>query len=316
MPIQRPAGLLAPLLLSMVFLAGAATAEPVALTFDDLPTMALDESPAYARLTNQRLLAGLRRHHLPAIGFVIGRQLEDAGRAPGEAILQTWLDAGFQLGNHTWSHESLNKTPVGEYIADVKQDDDLLRALLTARGQTPRWFRHPYLDTGDSLLTKHTFEAWLQRNGYRVAPVTMENSDYLFSPPYDDALRRHDLKAQARVRHAYLAYTAKTVAWYRRAGRELLGRRPAFVFLLHDTRLNADALDGLVAILRADHLRAVTLDQAMTDPAYRLSDDYVDPDGDEWLSRWSHIMGRDLPWDDFPEPPADIAAESERLDPS
>ena len=315
MPIQRRAGLAAGLL-ALIFLAGAAAAEPVALTFDDLPTMALDDSPAYARETNQRLLAGLRRHHLPAIGFVIGRQLEGAGRAPGEAILQTWLDAGLQLGNHTWSHESLNKTPVGDYIADVKQNDDLLRPLLKAHGQSPRWFRHPYLDTGDSLLTKHTFEAWLQRNGYRVAPVTMENSDYLFSPPYDDALRRGDLKAQARVRKAYLDYTAKTVAWYRRAALHLLGRRPAFVFLLHDTRLNADTLDGLAAILRANHLQAVTLDRAMKDPAYRLSDDYVDPDGDEWLSRWSHLMGRDLPWDDFPEPPADIAAESERLDPS
>lgn len=296
--------------------ATAAQAEPVALTFDDLPTMALDNSATYARTTNQRLLAGLVRHRIPATGFVIGQQLDGPGHATGERILKQWLRAGFQLGNHTWSHESLNKTPVASYIADVKRDDDLLRPLLRADGQTPRWFRHPYLDTGATLEAKQDFEHWLQQAGYRVAPVTMENSDYLFSPPYDDALRRRDAKAAARIRSAYLEYTGKAVAWYRSAGLELLGRRPAFVFLLHDTRLNADTLDGLVDLLKANHLQTVSLDQAMTDPAYLQADDYVDLDGDEWLNRWAHILGRDLPWDDFPEPPADIVAASERLDPS
>lgn len=299
-----------------LILAGGARSEPVALTFDDLPSMTLIEDPAYAEVTTTRLLRGLRRNHLPAIGFVTGQQLDGPRREAGEHMLQQWLRQGIPLGNHTWSHESLNKIPLDTYIADVKRDDDLLRPLLAPWGRSPHWFRHPFLDTGATLEEKQKFEAWLKQAGYRVAPVTMENSDYLFSPSYDDALRRHDLKAAAKVRRDYLDYTAKVTTWYRAAGLQLFGRRPAHVYLMHATRLNADSIDALAKILRANHLRPVTLEQAMKDPVYARADDYADPDGDEWISRWSHEMGRELSWDDFPEPPADIAAAAERLDPT
>jgi len=294
----------------------AARAEPVALTFDDLPTLALHDSRTYATVTTKRLLHDLARDRLPATGFVIGDQLAGPRRQWGEDLLRMWLRAGFDLGNHTYSHDSLNKTAVATYIADVAHDDALIRPLMRRYGRHPRWFRHPFLDTGATLSDKQAFEAWLARKGYRVAPVTLENSDWMFSPVYDDALRRHDKVEAKRVLQSYIDYTAKVVPWYRKAALDLLGRRPALVFLLHGCRLNADALPALADILRRNDLRAASLDTVMADPAYRQRDDWADPDGDEWLTRWAHVLGRDLPWDDFPEPPADIAASSERLDPS
>jgi hypothetical protein len=142
----------------------------------------------------------------------------------------------------------------------------------------------------------------------------MENADWMFALPYDDALAHDDRAGAARIRTSYLDYTAKVVPWYREAGRQLLGRRPDFVLLLHASRLNADCIGGLAAILARNGLRGVTLAQAMADPAYRIRDDYAGPDGDEWISRWSRALGKDLDWDAFPEPPADIAAENSRLD--
>jgi hypothetical protein len=111
-----------------------------------------------------------------------------------------------------------------------------------------------------------------------------------------------------------LDYTAAVVPWYRKAALGLLGRRPAFVFLLHATRLNADSLDAIADILRDNHLHPVSLEQAMRDPAYLTTDDYAGPNGDEWVTRWSRDMKKALPWDSFPEPPPDIAAEDQRLD--
>jgi peptidoglycan/xylan/chitin deacetylase (PgdA/CDA1 family) len=293
-----------------------ARAEGVALTFDDLPTMALTGAAPYAQTTTKSLLDGLRRHHLPATGFVIGERLEGDGGVAHAKLVNQWLAAGMQLGNHTYSHLSLNKTPIEDYIADVGRADGALKPLLAARRRPLRWFRHPYLETGLTIEARRTFEDWLTAHGYRVAPVTMENSDYVFALPYDDAILRHDSAGAARIKQAYLDHTAKVVAWYRAAGLQLLGRRPSFVFLLHATRLNADSLDELAAILRRNDLHAITLDRAMRDPAYRIADDYAGPDGDEWLSRWSRTLHKALPWDSFPEPPADIAAENDRLDTS
>lgn len=294
--------------------AAAAVAEGVALTFDDLPTMSLTPDAPYASVTTKALLDGLRRHHLPATGFAIGERLEGDGGRAHTVLVNRWLAAGMEVGNHTYSHESLNKIPVEQYIADVARADAILKPLLAARRLPLRWFRHPYLETGLTVEARRTFETWLTGHGYRVAPVTMENSDYVFALPYDDAVLRHDRPEAERIRRAYLDHTARAVAWYRRAAFQLLGRRPDFVFLLHATRLNADSLNQLAAILRRNDLHVVTLDRAMRDPAYRIADDYAGPDGDEWLNRWSRTLGKPLPWDSFPQPPADIAAANDRLD--
>ncbi len=299
---------------ALLIWAGAAAAEGVALTFDDLPTMSLTPDAPYASVTTKALLDGLRRHHLPATGFAIGERLEGDGGRAHTVLVNHWLAAGMEVGNHTYSHESLNKIPVEQYIADVARADAILKPLLVARRRPLRWFRHPYLETGLTIEARRTFETWLTGHGYRVAPVTMENSDYVFALPYDDAVLRHDRPEAERIRRAYLGHTARAVAWYRRAAFQLLGRRPDFVFLLHATRLNADSLDQLAAILRRNDLHGVTLDRAMRDPAYRIADDYAGPDGDEWLNRWSRTLGKSLPWDSFPQPPADIAAANDRLD--
>ncbi|HEX3431178.1 MAG TPA: polysaccharide deacetylase family protein [Rhizomicrobium sp.] len=293
-----------------------ARAGEVALTFDDLPTLSLTPSFAYEEMTTVRLLDGLRRNHLPATGFVNEGKLEGEDRTARIALLERWLDAGMDLGNHGYSHLSLNKTPVDAYIDDVARGAIVTSALLKAHGRLMRWYRYPYLETGLTIETRHTFENWLKNNGYRVAPVTMENTDWVFALPYDDAVLRGDAAGAARIRLSYLTYTSRAVSWYREASFELLGRRPAFVFLLHASRLNADSIDQLASILKANDLKAVTLDRAMSDPAYNIADTYVGPDGDEWLSRWSRTLHRELPWSDFPSLPAGIEAEDHRLDPS
>ncbi|WP_304186848.1 polysaccharide deacetylase family protein [Phenylobacterium aquaticum] len=292
----------------------AARAEGVALTYDDLPGFALTDSVAYEQLTTDRLLRGIKRHHFQATGFVIGDRLDGDNPAAHRAMVVQWRDAGLVLGNHTNSHESLNKTPVADYIADVAQADAVLRPILAARGQTPVWFRHPYLETGTTAEARKAFEDWLAAHAYKVAPVTMENSDWMFALVYDNAILHHDRAKAARVKRIYLSYTEKCVAWYRSAGLQLLGRRPDYVFLLHATRLNADTVGDLARILKRNHLRPEPLARAMADPAYQIADTRGDPDGDEWLSRWSVTLHKDLPWDSFPDPPADISAENDRLD--
>ena len=288
-------------------------AEDVALTFDDLPALSLSDATPYWTQTNKRLLAALRRHHIPAIGFVNEEKLED-DRAQRIELLRRWLDAGMDLGNHSYSHDSLTNTPVDAYIADVARGETVTRRLLAARGRRPLWFRHPYLETGKTLEDRRKFEGWLAEHGYHVAPVSMENSDWMFAYPYDEAVDHKDFAAAKRIQEQYLSYTAAVVPWYREAALGLLGRRPAFVFLLHASRLNADSLDQLWAILRRNDLSPVTLDRAMTDPAYAIPETYAGPDGDEWVTRWSMALNKPLPWATFPQPPADIAAAEKRLD--
>ncbi len=299
---------------ALLALAAPAAAEPIALTFDDLPVFGTLRPVAEQAAITRKLLAGLVRHHLPAIGFVNEINLEGPDRPARVALLQAWLDAGMDLGNHGYSHLSLTRTPVADYIADTAAGDAVTRGLLAARGRTEHWFRYPYLETGPTLEVRRTFEAWLASAHYTVAPVTCENSDYLFADPYDAALAHGDRARAKAIRREYLAYSAQVVPWYRSAGLALLGRRPALVWLLHASKLNADSIGALARIVRHERLTPVTLDVAMADPAYAMLDDYAGPDGNEWLERWSVMLHRELPWSKMPKVSSDIAVESAALD--
>lgn len=291
-----------------------ATMGKVALTFDDLPGLSLFNDQAWLDYTNRKLLRALTRHHIPAIGFVNESKLDEAVRARQITNLKLWLDAGMDLGNHTFSHESPNDLGAAGYIADIAKGEPVTRELLAARGRKLDWFRHPYLETGAPEAVKHAINTWLAQHGYRIAPVTIDADDWMFAEPYEDALARHDEARRARVRKQYLDYTERAISWYQKASEALFGRQIAFVMLLHDTRLNADSLDELNAILKRRRLKPVSLENAMADPAYRTHDPYVGKDGIEWIERWSYQMKKALPWSSWQDAPKQIEEEYEKLE--
>ena len=300
----------------MLGMPAAAEAEraKIALTFDDLPALTILNDQPYVNYLNDTLLRGLKRHHIPAIGFVNEGKLDEIDRPQQIAVLRKWVDASMALGNHSFSHESPNTLGADGYIADIVRGEPVTRELLAARHQRIGWFRHPYLETGAPEAVKTQIDTWLAANGYRIAPVTIDASDWEFAEPYDDAIARRDEPGRRRIRAQYLAYTEKTIAWYRSAAHALFGRDISYVMLLHATRLNADCIDDLAAMLKRVKLHPVSLEAAMKDPAYRTRDPYVGKDGIEWLERWSTELHKALPWDSFADVPANIQADYDRVD--
>ncbi len=286
----------------------------IALTFDDLPGIVLKPDQAYVDATNKALIKGLKRHHFPAIGFVNEGKLDEIIRSRQIAVLQSWLDAGFDLGNHTFSHSSPNTIGGPSYIADIARGEKVIRPMMVKAHRNLQWFRHPYLETGSPAPVKAEIKAWLAAHGYRIAPVTIDADDWEFAEPYDNGVMSGNQAEAARIRGIYLAYTERAIVWYRRAAHALFGRDIAYVMLLHDTRLNADCFEGLAAILKRQNLHPVRLDQAMRDPAYQTADTYSGKDGIEWMERWSDTLKKELPWDDYEEVPKGIEKEYNRLD--
>ena len=122
----------------------------VAITIDDLPRGGDGGSRALAdvRAMTERLLTPFRQQRIPVIGFVNEGQQAGLGADGLRQILDLWLDAGADLGNHSYSHLNINTVALDEYTADIVKGEPMLRAALAAHGKTLRYYRHPFLFTG------------------------------------------------------------------------------------------------------------------------------------------------------------------------
>jgi peptidoglycan/xylan/chitin deacetylase (PgdA/CDA1 family) len=241
-----------------------------------------------------KLLAVLQREKVPAVGFVNERKLFYNWGETDERIkaLNMWLDAGFELGNHTFAHTSLNKAGLKEFEESVIQGETVTRLLLAQHNMPLRYFRHPYLDTGRDLQTRRDAEAFLVARGYRIAPVTMDGWDWNFAIVYDDEKKRGDTALQQEVVSGYLSYHAAVFDYYEKLSKNLLGYEPKQILLLHANNLEADHLGELLEMLRKRGYRFITLEDALSDDAYSLPDTYVGEEGRGWIEHWAITRGQ------------------------
>jgi peptidoglycan/xylan/chitin deacetylase (PgdA/CDA1 family) len=262
----------------------------VAITIDDLPLGGDDTTPCTldtVRRITAKLLRPFAEQKIPVIGFVNAGRCEDFTPQALREILNMWLDAGADLGNHTYSHPDLNDTPLAEYEADILRGEPAIREALAQRGKTLRYFRHPFLRTGPDLATKHALENFLAAHGYTIAPVTLDNSDYMFATVYADALQRHDLELAGKVKSAYIPYMDSIFAFFEVRSREVVGHEIAQTLLIHAHQLNAESMPALLQMMRSRGYEFVTLDRALADDGYRLPNEYAGPGGFSWIHRWS-----------------------------
>lgn len=267
----------------------------IAFTFDDLP-MSRDGTYGLQRMeeVTVRLLAQLKRAGIHAVGFVNEAKLGRGGD-PGAriALLEQWLDAGMELGNHTYAHLKFWDTPLEQYERDVLRGERVIRPLLAERGQRPRYFRHPYLSTGPTAEAKAAFERFLSEHGYTIAPVTIDNMDVMYALAYDNSLEAGGEVPQRRIAAAYVDHMRESVEYFERLSHDILGREPAQVLMLHANALNADHLHELVAMLQQRGYAFIPLERALRDSAYALPDTYIGPTGPSWLQRWAVSRGSD-----------------------
>ncbi len=276
----------------------------IALTFDDLPLNGRDRGLEITTGVNRRILAELKKAGAPAVGFVNEAKLYREGEIDARiGLLRMWLDGGAELGNHTFSHPSINDTPFPEYRDDVLRGETVTSWLLNRRGQKLTYFRHPFLRTGLTAETKTALATFLNERGYQVAPVTIENSDWAFNSIYVQAKIRGDEKVLAKTARDYLAFSKAELEFFEKTTQTLFGRPIAHVFLLHANELNADHLGEVLGRLSASGYRFISLGEALQDPAYGQPDPYVGPAGANWLYRWDLGMGRKIDWKTEPEPP-------------
>jgi peptidoglycan/xylan/chitin deacetylase (PgdA/CDA1 family) len=267
----------------------------VAVTFDDLPSPYGDLEDL--RRITTKLLASIKRTKVPTIGFVNEAKLYRRGETDARTeLLRAWLDAGFELGNHTFSHINPQKASLAEYEEDVVRGETVTRMLLAERGMKLRYFRHPYLFTGTTPEYKKGLADFLASRGYTVAPVTVDDDDYVFAKVYFDAKKRGDTATAKRVADAYVPYMESIFDHFERLSAETFGREIKQVLLIHANEINADRFDELAAMIRRRGYKFIALEEALKDPAY-AEPDALSKNGISWIHRWRDTKGLPRKWE-------------------
>ena len=242
----------------------------IAITIDDLPLVASKmNTPANQQRSIdrfQRIIDALKEQNVPATGFVIAGAIEKGQWA----FIENFRNAGFAVGNHTYSHYNLNQMSAEKYIADLDRADKRLAPLLTE----PKYFRYPYLAEGNSK-TKPRVLAYLADHDYQVAPVTIDSKDFQFNEELYKVPYRTRESYIHTIKPRYLAYIWKqTLRAEKRAGNEPVKQ----ILLIHANLLNSYLLGDVIQLYKNNGYTFITLTEALKNPAPALSFPAKEPD--------------------------------------
>ncbi len=248
----------------------------IAITIDDLPWNG--PAPAEGReAATERLLDALASRGVVAAGFV-----RCAGIGPGAPLLRMWLGRGMPLGNHSESHRDLNSAPLEQWLEDVRTCDSRLREIA---GEPVRYFRYPMLHQGPTPGRQGAALELLAELELEVAHVSVDNSEFMLSRPYERAVAAGDEVEAQRIGGLLVDHILETVRHAQDVARRKVGRDVDHILLLHATLLVSDHMGALLDALAAEGFQFVSLDEALRDPVYRLPDGHTGRTGLSWLYR-------------------------------
>lgn len=282
----------------------------VCVTIDDLPFVSYSiHDISFQKEMTQKLIDTLSKYGVPAIGFVNESKLYTNNKVDQKKVdlLKIWLDNGMELGNHTFAHKNFHDISFGEFSEDILKGEIVCKDLTAKYRQEYKYFRHPYLRVGLTKSAHDSLKVFLSEHGYTEAPVTIDNSDYLFALAYHKAYVKNDIALMSKIGNAFIEYIEQKMAYFEKQSEVLFGRNISHTLLLHANKLNADMMGELIKMYQGRGYEFVSLAEALKDEAYQSEITKYGNWGISWIDRWA--LSRGYKGDFFkndPETPAFI----------
>jgi peptidoglycan/xylan/chitin deacetylase (PgdA/CDA1 family) len=279
----------------------------VCFSIDDLPVVAYGmNDTSFQKDITEKLIASFARNHIPAIGFVIAKKLfTDSLKNPFQVFLiERWIDCGFDIGNHTYSHPDYNSVSLKEYTDDLLKGEVAIKDILEHKSRHLKYYRHPYLHLGGTKLKADSLSDFLTQHGSTIAPITIDTDDYFFAAAYARARVKNDTALYRQIGRDYLAYMEKKILFYEYQAQTLFGRNISQILLVHASWLNSVYMDSLASLYTSHGYTFISMEKALEDTVYQTPVTVYDKWGISWLDRWALSRGKK---DDFfkgdPAPP-------------
>jgi hypothetical protein len=238
-----------------------------AFTLDDLPHWPHAAYPKgyTAESVADALIDGLAANGVPGVyAFCNSAALvEQPGLA---AVLDRWVDAGHQVGNHTHGHPNLNEVSAEHYIEHIDLADRYLAPWMAKA--SGRYFRYTLNMWGDTEEKRHRVKAHLTASGYRIAEVTSFFYEWRFNAAYEKCLAQDDGEGIAFLKKSFIDYSIAQLRYDMESATAYFGRDIKGILLGHNVPFFAEVAGDLLAALRQAGLTFIPFEDAATDPVY------------------------------------------------
>lgn len=283
--------------LFLAVLAGAAgvskmQAQEIAITIDDLPAHSVLPSGETRLAVATKILKALKEAHVPpTYGFVNGVRVNEV---PSDvSVLNAWRAQGDLLGNHTWSHMSLNTHTVEQFEADVLENEPIVRDHMA--GQDWKWLRFPYLQEGNTPEKRTEVRQFLAQHGYKIAAVTMSFGDYLWNEPYARCANKGDTQSIHFLEESYLHVAEEEADYEIALSNSLYGRTIPYVLLMHIGAFDARMFGQLLALYQRKGFHFISLSEAEKNSFYASDVDVHLPAGPSSLTEAAGLKHIQVP---------------------
>lgn len=233
----------------------------VAITIDDLPLVGTTRNRA-GNLRREkerflRMLQALKSRGVPATGFVVAGSIEK----DQWGLLEQFHEAGFLVGNHTYSHFALGSNRAERYIADVERADKVLAPLMGK----PKYFRYPYLSEGTGAKKEEVVN-YLTEHDYVIAPVTIDSKDFRFNQRLFRVAYRARPSYLPTLKRRYLSYIWSQTKRAEKRALKKFNRPIKHILLVHANLINSHFIGDIIDMYQANGYKIISLPEAMKDP--------------------------------------------------
>lgn len=242
----------------------SAIGKEISISFDDAPR----SNSAYfsGEERTKRLIEGLKRAGVARAAFYLNPARMDA---KGIERVKAYGEAGHLLGNHTFDHPALDKIGPKKYIESILKAHEQIKNLKNFKP----WFRYTFLGRGKTKAIRDQVYRALDENGYHDAYITVDNFDWYMDVLFEKAIESKKKIDFELLGKTYLEALYDSVVFYDELAKNVLGRSPKHIILLHENDLAALYIDQFVEHLKKNGWKIISPEESYDDPISKCKPD-------------------------------------------
>ncbi len=251
----------------------------LAITVDDLPKHSELPSGTNRKEVAEKMLAAFKSHNIVEVyGFINAEPLKSDPSL--DEVLKLWTSFSYPLGNHSYSHQSLNKISAQDFEREIELNEETLKR--HSHDQDWHFFRYPYLHEGENLEKRNLIRTYLKEKSYKIAQVTIDFADWSWNEPYARCLNAKNLKAIAWLKKSYLTCASDQLHRADKISRALFKKQGAQILLLHIGAFDAEMIPALLELYKKEGVEFITLADALKDSSYTIDPGFTSVGGSEF----------------------------------